>query len=130
MALVGVLDQGKAGRGISEAQASQLFQPFGRLGAHADIEGTGLGLISARKIVEAHGGEVFVEGRADGTPASPPFTMAGSVYPSLLPPGFLTGLVLACPLPVESSDLEDLDGETFRERDENGARHRDPARTP
>ena len=60
--LVGVLDHGTAGRGICEAQARRLFVPFGRLEAHADVEGTGLGLVSTRKIVEAHGGEVFVEG--------------------------------------------------------------------
>ncbi len=100
--LVGVLDQGTAGRGISEAQARRLFVAFGRLETHADVEGTGLGLMSARKIVEAHGGEVFVEGHADGTPASPPFTTSQGRYPSLLSPGFLTAFVITCP--VDCSD--------------------------
>ncbi|MBV9852573.1 MAG: HAMP domain-containing histidine kinase [Armatimonadetes bacterium] len=97
--LVGVLDQGAGGRGISEAQAQRLFVPFGRLDAHAQVEGTGLGLVSARKIVEAHGGELFIEGHEGGTPASPPFTTAAGQYPSLLAPGFLTGFLIACPAP-------------------------------
>ena len=94
--LVGVLDQGAAGRGISEAQAGRLFVAFGRLDAHAQVEGTGLGLVSAHKVVEAHGGEVFVEGHEDGTAASAPFSTAAGNYPSLLAPGFLTGFVVAC----------------------------------
>lgn len=95
--LVGVLDKGTSGRGISEAQVERLFMPFG-LDAHIQMEGAGLGLMSALKIVEAHGGKVFVEGHADGTPAGPPFTTAQGRYPSLLAPGFLTGFVIACPV--------------------------------
>ncbi len=121
--LVGVLDQGTSGRGISEAQARQLFVAFGRLETHAAVEGTGLGLVSALKIVEAHGGAVFVEGHAEGTTASPPFTTAQGRYPSLLVPGFLTGFVLACPMPVVDFD-EGFDQENFRERGERGERHR------
>ncbi len=122
--LVGVLDQGTAGRGISEAQARRLFVAFGRLETHAAVEGTGLGLVSARKIVEAHGGEVFVEGHADGTPAAPPFTTAQGRYPSLLAPGFLTAFVVACPAqPAEAIE----GGGTARETDERGARYRDRA---
>jgi len=103
--LVGVLDQGTSGRGISEAQARRLFVAFGRLEAHAQVEGTGLGLVSALKIVEAHGGEAFVEGHADGTTASAPFTTAQGRYPSLLAPGFLTAFVIACPTqPAEATD--------------------------
>ena len=65
--LIAIADEGMTGRGISRAQADQLFVAFGRLDTHAQVEGTGLGLLSARRIVEAHGGEVFIEGRADGT---------------------------------------------------------------
>lgn len=125
--LVGVLDQGTSGRGISEAQARQLFVAFGRLETHAAVEGTGLGLVSALKIVEAHGGEVFVEGHADGTPDAPSFTTAQGRYPSLLADGFRTGFVVACPMPpVENFD----EGEkTFQERDEKEMRSRDHAET-
>jgi len=111
--LVGVLDQGTVGRGISEAQARRLFVAFGRLETHADVEGTGLGLVSALKIVEAHHGEVFVEGHADGTPASPPFTTAQGRYPSLLSPGFLTAFVIACPVNCPDA-LACADGGTQR----------------
>lgn len=95
--LIGVLDQGMAGRGISEAQARRLFVPFGRLETHTDVEGTGLGLVSARKIVEAHGGEVFIEGQSEGVP----FSTAQGRYTSLLAAGFPTGFVLVCPTPPE-----------------------------
>lgn len=102
--LVGVLDQGTAGQGISQAQAQRLFTPFGRLETHAAVEGTGLGLASARKIVEAHGGEVFIEGHVDGSPASRPFSTAQGHYSSLLIPGFPTGFVIACPVPPTATD--------------------------
>ena len=102
--LVGVLDQGTAGRGISQTQAQRLFKPFGRLEAHAAVEGTGLGLASARKIVEAHGGEVFIEGHVDGLPASRSFSTAQGHFSSLLVPGFPTGFVVACPAPTNTTD--------------------------
>lgn len=95
--LVGVLDRGTAGRGISEAEARRLFVAFGRLEAHAQVEGTGLGLVSARKVVEAHGGEIFIQGHPDGAPASPPFTTARSRCSDLLAPGFLTAFVVVWP---------------------------------
>lgn len=95
--LVGVLDRGTAGRGISQVQAQRLFVPFGRLETHAQVEGTGLGLVSARKVVEAHGGEAFVEGYQEGMATSSPFTTAQGRYPSLLTPGFLTAFVIAWP---------------------------------
>jgi signal transduction histidine kinase len=81
-ALIAVADQGRQGKGITVDQASQLFVAFGRLETHLRVEGTGLGLLSVRKIVEAHGGEVFIEGYADGTRNSMPFTTA----PCPLPP--------------------------------------------
>lgn len=96
--LAGVLDQGTAGKGISESQAQKLFVAFGRLEAHAQVEGTGLGLISARKIVEAHGGEAFIEGYRDGVAASPRFSTAERHYASLLESDFVTGFVMALPL--------------------------------
>ncbi len=95
--LLAVADQGLKGRGISHAQAEQLFVAFGRLDTHAQVEGTGLGLLSVRKIVEAHGGEVFIEGHADGTPAAPPFSTAQKVYPLMLRES-CTAFVVACPV--------------------------------
>ena len=93
--LCGVLDQGRASVGITPEQAKQLFVPFGRLDVHDGVEGTGLGLLSAQKIVEAHGGEIFIEGRAA---EASQFSTTCSSYPSLLEPGFQTAFVIACPL--------------------------------
>ena len=96
--LVGVLDQGRKGRGISQAQAEELFVPFGRLETHAQVEGTGLGLLSVRKIAEAHEGEAYIEGHNDGTADSPVFSTAQGTYPSVLQDGFCTAFVAVCPL--------------------------------
>ncbi len=53
-----VVDEGP---GLNDAQLQQLFQPFNRLGAERTrTEGTGLGLVIARKLVHAMGGEVRV----------------------------------------------------------------------
>ncbi len=96
--LIAVLDQGRGACGLSESQAGRLFAAFSRLEEHAGTEGTGLGLLSARKIVEAHGGEAFVEGYKDGTPLSPLFSTAKGRYPSLLSGNFYTAFVVALPL--------------------------------
>jgi signal transduction histidine kinase len=58
-AVVAVHDEGV---GISEAEIRHVFEPFYR-GSHAagPIEGSGIGLMSARWIVEQHGGTIGVE---------------------------------------------------------------------
>ncbi len=49
------------GAGLSTRQLGQLFQPFNRLGAeNAGVEGSGLGLVIAKNLVEAMGGELVV----------------------------------------------------------------------
>lgn len=104
--LVAVSDEGRVGKGLSRAEAEQLFVPFGRLDAHAQIEGTGLGLLSVQKIIEAHGGEIYIEGYTNGTPDSAPFstvqsaaTLANSsTQKNVLIDGFRTAFVVACPL--------------------------------
>ncbi|HEX5685811.1 MAG TPA: ATP-binding protein [Ideonella sp.] len=47
------------GEGLTPEQLGQLFQPFNRLGAELrGIEGTGLGLVIAKQLVEAMGGQL------------------------------------------------------------------------
>lgn len=94
--LVAVQDQGTAGQGLTREQANSLFVAFGRLAVHENVEGTGLGLLSAQKIAEAHGGEIFIEGRETGGP----YSTATSPYPSLLEDGFYTAFVVACPIGI------------------------------
>ncbi|WP_439535642.1 ATP-binding protein [Methyloversatilis sp.] len=49
------------GPGLDAAQCARLFQPFERLGAeHTQVEGSGLGLVISRQLVEAMGGEITV----------------------------------------------------------------------
>ncbi len=50
-----------SGPGIPEATAEHLFEPFATTGKK---QGTGLGLVTVRNLVKAHGGDVRVETRA------------------------------------------------------------------
>lgn len=49
------------GGGIAPALLSRLFTPFDRLGKDSLIEGTGLGLVLSRGLVEAMGGAISVQ---------------------------------------------------------------------
>jgi PAS domain S-box-containing protein len=60
--IICVKDQGI---GISEEDQARLFQPFERLEAIKGIAGVGLGLIVCRRLVEAHGGQMWVESEPD-----------------------------------------------------------------
>jgi signal transduction histidine kinase/ActR/RegA family two-component response regulator len=51
-----------SGAGLSPEQLGQLFQPFNRLGQEAGgEEGTGIGLVVAKRLIELMGGEIGVE---------------------------------------------------------------------
>jgi PAS domain S-box-containing protein len=53
------------GVGMTDEQMTRLFQPFERLGRETStIEGTGLGLIIARSLVQAIGGRLSIESHA------------------------------------------------------------------
>jgi signal transduction histidine kinase len=58
--LISVRDQGP---GIPAAECAKLFQPFGRTSIRSTCgeHSTGLGLAISRKIVEGHGGHIWVE---------------------------------------------------------------------
>jgi PAS domain S-box-containing protein len=51
-----------SGEGLSLEKRAQLFQPFNRLGQEASSEeGTGIGLVVSKRLVELMGGEIGVE---------------------------------------------------------------------
>ena len=64
------------GAGFDMAYAGKLFEPFQRLHAKGDFEGTGLGLCTARRVVERHGGRAWVES-TPGCGTTVRFTLGG-----------------------------------------------------
>jgi PAS domain S-box-containing protein len=60
--VVSVKDQGI---GISAEDQAKLFQPFERLEIANGVGGVGLGLNVCRRLVEAHGGRIWVESEPD-----------------------------------------------------------------
>ena len=56
--MVSVADNGQ---GIPKEMQPLIFKDFKRLHTHEEIEGTGLGLTICKKIVQLHGGRLWVE---------------------------------------------------------------------
>ena len=50
-----------SGEGISEIEIENLFNPFERLNAQNNIEGTGIGLTITKHLIELMGGEIGVK---------------------------------------------------------------------
>jgi signal transduction histidine kinase/ActR/RegA family two-component response regulator len=74
------------GEGLSAARLAQLFQPFNRLGQEASgVEGSGIGLVVAKQLIELMEGEIGVES-AVGVGSTFWFELIAAAEP-----GFATG---------------------------------------
>ncbi|MFH1532594.1 MAG: ATP-binding protein, partial [Pseudomonadota bacterium] len=56
--ILGVTDNGI---GIDQKFAEHIFEPFRRLHSDSEFEGSGIGLSICRKVVERHGGRLWME---------------------------------------------------------------------
>ena len=66
------------GAGFPAEYADKLFRPFQRLHSQDRFAGHGVGLASAKRIVDRHGGDLRAEGR-EGEGATFWFTLPGSM---------------------------------------------------
>ena len=61
-AIVRVSDEGP---GVPPNERPRMFEPYAR-GDHNDVPGTGIGLFSSRRVIEAQGGDIWYEESAGG----------------------------------------------------------------
>ena len=64
------------GPGVPPDRAEEIFGMFARLETEPGVPGSGIGLAIAARVLERHGGRIWVEGRPGG----------GSVFRFSLPP--------------------------------------------
>ena len=99
-----------SGAGMTDDQLARLFQPFERLGRDTStIEGTGLGLVIARRLVEQMGGALDVRSRAGvGTTVTIRLPAAAAApAPPLRETPSVAPIVLDAALPLRLLYVED-----------------------
>jgi signal transduction histidine kinase len=84
---VSVIDNGA---GIEPAEREAIFKMFHRRDQSADVEGTGIGLAICQRIVERHGGRIWVEPAAGGGSAFR-FTLPDAAHGPFVPPARAAG---------------------------------------
>jgi len=62
-AIVRVHDQGS---GVPPQDRARIFEPYARGTSHDDVPGSGIGLFSSRRFIEAQGGDLWVEDAPEG----------------------------------------------------------------
>jgi PAS domain S-box-containing protein len=91
-----VIEISDTGRGMTAAQLARLFSAFDRLGLESSsIEGTGIGLVISRRLIERMGGDIAIDSRPDvGTrvtltlrrASGAPLATPGNVPAAVAPP--------------------------------------------
>jgi K+-sensing histidine kinase KdpD len=71
-AVVRVQDQG---RGVPPNERSRIFEPYARGAGNDEVPGSGIGLFASRRVVEAQGGDIWVEDAPDSVGAVFAFTL-------------------------------------------------------
>ena len=94
------------GRGLSEAQIADLFEPFNRFGVeHEGIEGTGIGLTIVKTLVDGMGGRIEIVSEPG----------RGTTFAVILPAASATSLAATsaaatAPMPLAGTRLGAVDG--------------------
>jgi signal transduction histidine kinase/ActR/RegA family two-component response regulator len=101
------------GSGLTEDKLARLFEPFNRLGQETgDEEGTGIGLVVSKRLIELMGGEIGVESTVDvgsvfwielTATTAPNMDVAGAAFPAAPQPQALAGERLRTLLYVEDN---------------------------
>jgi signal transduction histidine kinase len=84
---VSVIDNGV---GVAPADREAIFQMFNRRGQSAEVDGTGIGLAICQRIVERHGGRIWVEPAAGGGSAFR-FTLPDAAHGPFVAPARAAG---------------------------------------